>query len=63
MAIHTSANTYRRGIPNNYTNFFFVSQTNNTIPHPMNRYLKQYSFYNRNIANSVSRRNTYPWRV
>jgi hypothetical protein len=51
MAIHTSSNTYRRGIPNNYNNFFFVAQTNNAIPRPMGMYLRGHQFYNRNIIN------------
>jgi len=60
MAIHTSAITYTRGIPNTYHNFFFVAQTNNVVPQPMNSYLRGYNFYNRNITNtSVLRR--FPW--
>ena len=62
MPIHTSSNTYRRGVPNNYTGFFFVAQTNNTIPVPMSKYLNQRTAYNRNIVNSVSRFSTLPWR-
>ncbi len=62
MAIHTSAITYSRGIPKHYTNFFFVAQANNIIPVPIRKYVAQNTFYNRNIVNSVSRRNTYPWR-
>ena len=42
MAIHTSAITYRRGIPNSYNNFYFVAQTNNAIPSPMTGYLRGY---------------------
>lgn len=57
MAIHTSAITYKRGIPNGYTNFFFVAQANNSIPTPMSLYLKKYEFYNRNITNP----NNYRW--
>lgn len=63
MAIHTTSNTYTRGVPKNYTNFFFVAQTNNIIPVPLNKYLRQNTLYNRNIVNSVNRRNTYPWRL
>lgn len=59
MAIHTSAITYRRGIPNGYNNFFFVSQANNTIPAPLSLYLRGYNFYNRNITNNS--RYTFPW--
>jgi hypothetical protein len=59
MAIHTSAITYRRGIPNGYNNFFFVAQANNIIPVPMNKYLRGYNFYNRNIINPS--RNRWPW--
>lgn len=60
MAIHTSAITYRRGIPNNYNNFYFVAQSNNIIPAPMSIYLKGYNFYNRNIITSSNYR--WPWR-
>jgi len=59
MAIHTSAITYRRGIPNNYNNFFFVAQANNIIPIPLSKYLRGYQFYNRNIINP--NRNRWPW--
>jgi hypothetical protein len=59
MAIHTSAITYRRGIPNGYNNFFFVSQANNTMPAPLSLYLRGYNFYNRNITNNS--RYTFPW--
>lgn len=62
MAIHTSANTYSRGIPKTYTNFFFVAQTNNTVPIPVRKYLRQNTLFDRNIVNSVSRWQTYPWR-
>jgi hypothetical protein len=60
MAIHTSAITYRRGIPNGYSNFFFVSQTNNIIPVPISKYLQGYQFYNRNIMNPSKYR--WPWK-
>ena len=60
MAIHTSAITYRRGIPNGYNNFFFVSQTNNIIPVPISKYLQGYHFYNRNTMNPTKYR--WPWR-
>ena len=56
MAIHTSAITYRRGIPNGYNNFYFVAQANNTIPAPMSLYLRGYNFYNRNFTFSTTRR-------
>jgi hypothetical protein len=59
MAIHTSAITYRRGIPNNYHNFYLVSQANNTIPVPLSLYLRNYNFYNRNITNPTLSR--WPW--
>ncbi len=62
MAIHTSAITYTRGLPKNYTNFFFVAQANNTIISPLSKYLQGYSFYNRNITNTGARL-TFPWRI
>ena len=61
MAIHTSAITYRRGIPNGYNNFYFVAQANNTIPAPMSLYIKGFNFYNRNISYAVNGRQVYPW--
>jgi len=60
MAVRTSAITYRRGIPNNYNNFYFVAQANNIIPAPLSRYIGGYQFYNRNISNPS--RNRWPWR-
>jgi hypothetical protein len=60
MAIHTSAITYRRGIPNGYNNFFFVAQTNNTVVVPIDKYLRGYQFYNRNIINPSRYR--WSWR-
>jgi hypothetical protein len=66
MAIHTSANTYSRGVKNvysNYTNFFFVAQANNVIPAPTRKFLDYNTLINRNIVNSLSRRNTYPWSL
>lgn len=59
MAIHTSAVTYRRGVPNNYNNFFFVSQTNNVIPSPTSLYLLGYQHYERNRINPIHNRR--PW--
>ena len=47
MAIHTSAITYRRGVPNVRNNFFYVAQANNAIPAPMSLYLQNYQFHNR----------------
>jgi hypothetical protein len=61
MAIHTSAITYRRGIPNNYRNFFFVVQANNTVPSPMSLYLNGYQFYNRNYQPAQNYRSL--WRL
>ena len=60
MAIHTSSITYRRGISNNYNNFYFVSQANNVIPAPLSRYVSSYQFYNRNVTNQS--RNRWPWK-
>jgi hypothetical protein len=62
MPIHTSTIFYRRGIPNSYTNFAFVAQTNNAIPVPISLYLKNYDFYNRNITNSTSGYKTLIWK-
>jgi hypothetical protein len=59
MAIHTSAITYRRGISNNCNNFFFVAQTNNTIPVPMSSYLRHFRFSMRNYKNPT--KDVWPW--
>jgi hypothetical protein len=59
MSIRTSAITYRRGIPNSNNNFFFAAQTNNVIPAPLNIYLRDYQFNNRNIINNSRYR--WPW--
>jgi len=56
MGIHTSAIFYRRGVPNNYNNFAFVAQANNTVVVPIGKYLKTYKFYNRNIVNPSPKR-------
>jgi len=61
MAISTSANTYRRGLPNNYNNFFYVSQANNTIISPMSKYLRGYQFFYRNVSNVTSGRRALVW--
>jgi hypothetical protein len=60
MAIHTSAITYRRGVPDSYNNFYFIAQANNVVPAPMNLYLRNYQFYNRNIINKT--RSRWPWK-
>lgn len=57
MAIHTSAITYRRGIPNGYHNFYFVAQANNVIPVPIKKYMQGYNFYNRNNSG------TFQWQI
>ena len=62
MGLRTSAIFYRRGVPNNYNNFAFVAQTNNNVVVPISKYLKGYSFYNRNqINNNVFRGALFPW--
>ena len=56
MGIRTSAIFYRRGIPNNYNNFAFVADANNTVIVPIGKYLKTYNFFNRNVVKTVNRR-------
>lgn len=63
MTISTSRITYRRGVPNNQTGFFFAAQANNTIPYPLNKYLRGYSFINRTNWNRTNPQNLWPWRV
>ena len=59
MAIHTSTITYRRGVPNNNNNFYFVAQANNVVPAPLSLYIRNHQFYNRNVINPS--RNRLPW--
>ena len=61
MTIRTSAIFYRRGVPNAYHNFAYVSQTNNTVIVPISKYLKNFKFYNRNVINNNARQALYPW--
>jgi len=61
MAIRTSAIFYGRGIPRNTNNFAFVAQTNNTVVYPMHKYLRNYTYTNRNIINMKVRGGRYPW--
>jgi hypothetical protein len=61
MAIHTSAIFYRRGVPNTANNFAFVAQSNNTIPVPLNLYLRNFNFYNRKVSNQINGRQRWPW--
>lgn len=61
MGVRTSAIFYRRGIPNSYHNFSFISQSNNTVVSPINKYLKSYNFYNRNVMNPNVYKGLFPW--
>jgi hypothetical protein len=60
MPIHTSAIFYGRGVPNKYTNFAYVAQTNNVIPQPMHKYLQNYNFITRTIPN-IKGYQLMPW--
>ena len=65
MTIRTSAIFYRRGVPNSYSNFAFVAQTNNANVVPMNKYLRGYNFYDRQPLNTNDRSfrgAVFPWR-
>lgn len=61
MAIRTSMIGYFRGAPKGKmgNNFMYTAQANNTIVHPITSYLRNYSFYNRNITNP--NRVRWPW--
>jgi len=61
MGVRTSAITYTRGVPKqNQANFFLVAQSNYNVIVPMSKYLKNYSFYNRNIVPNLSK--LYSWQ-
>lgn len=61
MGIRTSAITYTRGVPKqNQANFFLVAQSNYNVVAPISKYLKNYSFYNRNIVPNLPK--LYPWQ-
>ena len=53
--IRTTANFYRRGIPNSYTGFAQVAQSNYTVAKPMNKFIATNSFFNRNISSVIYR--------
>ena len=57
MPIHTSSNTYSRGIPKNHSSFFLVAQANYIIPSPTSLYLKNNTPYNRNVGNIFFKKN------
>jgi hypothetical protein len=61
MGVRTSAIIYTRGVPKeNQANFFIVAQSNYNVISPMNKYLKNYSFYNRNIVPSLPK--LFSWK-
>ena len=43
--VRTSANFYRRGIPNNYSNFALVAQSNSTVVNPINKFIANTNFF------------------
>ena len=43
--IRTSANFYRRGIPNTYTGFTQVAQANYVVPQPINKFMSTNKFF------------------
>ena len=53
MAIHTSANFYRRGIKNNYTGFANVAQANYSLVQTINKFIRYNNFFNRNISSVI----------
>jgi len=57
MTIRTSAIFYRRGIPNRYSNFGFVSQANNTVVVPISKYFKSYY----NTTNRTGYKGSFQW--
>jgi hypothetical protein len=50
MGVRTSANFYRRGIPNSYSNFALVSQSNFNVVNPINKFIANTNFFNRNFT-------------
>lgn len=60
MPVRTSANFYRRGVPNSYSNFAFVAQTNSNVSVPTSSYIKGFQLYNRNVVNT-NVKNPWPW--
>ena len=51
--IRTSAIFYRRGIPNNYTGFAQVAQSNYNVVQPINKFIATNSFFNRNFSSVI----------
>ncbi len=50
--VRTSAAFYRRGIPNSYSSFGLVSQSNFTVVNPTNKFIATTNFFNRSF-NSI----------
>ena len=50
--VRTSASFYRRGIPNSYTAFVLVAQSNFTVVNPTNKFIATTNFFNRSF-NSI----------
>ena len=47
--VRTSSNFYRRGIPNSYSNFALVAQSNFAIVNPINKFIANTNFLNRSF--------------
>lgn len=50
--VRTSAAFYRRGIPNSYSSFGLVCQSNFTVVNPTNKFIATTNFFNRSF-NSI----------
>ena len=50
--VRTSASFYRRGVPNSYSGFGLVVQSNFTVVNPINKFIASTNFFNRSF-NSI----------
>jgi hypothetical protein len=50
--LRTSASFYRRGIPNSYSTFGLIAQSNFTVVNPINKFIASTNFFNRSF-NSI----------
>jgi hypothetical protein len=47
--VRTSASFYRRGVPNSYSTFGLVAQSNFTVINPINKFIANTNFFNRSF--------------
>ena len=49
--VRTSASFYRRGVPNSYSSFGLIVQSNFNVVNPINKFIASTNFFNRSFNN------------